>query len=348
MTLRSESLDVPTHEEVVFFSDDEVGLRSVIAVHSTALGPALGGTRFHPFALVDDAVTDVLRLSEAMTRKNSLAGLDFGGGKAVIIGDPAVDKRLELLRAYGQAVCALEGRYVTAEDVGTTPADMDVIATVCSHVTGTSAASGDPSVATARGVHGAQAAVVRRTSGGSLEGCQVAVMGAGKVGSLLVESLIASGARVSVADVRQEAVAALADRYGAETCRVVGVEEILTQSCDLLAPCALGGVLDSAVVGSLRCRAIVGAANNQLGDDSVADELAAAGVLYVPDFVVNAGGVINLAQEAGGYDARDAERRTDAIADTVADLLDEADARNVTPLAAALERARRRVNAAGR
>lgn len=347
MTLEHEVLDVSTHEEVVRFSDPDRGLRAVIAVHSSVLGPALGGTRFYPFASFDAALADVLRLSEAMTYKNSVAGIDHGGGKAVVIGDPDTARTPALLHAYAEAVCFLEGRYITAEDVGTTPADMDAVLSVCPYVTGASAESGDPSVATARGVHRTQEAVAERLFGGTgLRGRHVAVSGVGKVGTFLVEHLVGSGARVSVADIRPGATADLVRRFGADTVSVVEPGDVLTTRCDILAPCALGGALTREVVASLACRAVVGAANNQLADDAVADTLREAGVLYVPDFVVNAGGVINLAQEAGGYGPAEAEQRTDAIAGTVVSILDEADDRGVTPLAAALDHARRRIEAA--
>lgn len=346
MTLEHEVLDLPTHEEVVRFSDRDRGLRAVIAVHSTALGPALGGTRFHPYSCFDAARVDVLRLSEAMTYKNSVAGLDNGGGKAVILGDPRSDRSPELLHAYAEAVCFLEGRYITAEDVGTTPGDMDAVLGVCPHVTGASTASGDPSLATARGVHRTQEAVATRLFGADgLRGRHVAVAGVGKVGTLLVERLVGGGARVTVADTRPDATDDLVGRFGADAVSVVEPGDLLRTRCDILAPCALGGVLTTEAVASLRCRAIVGAANNQLAHDDVAEELRAADVLYVPDFVVNAGGVINLAQEAGGYGPAEAIRRVDAIADTVVSVLEEADDRGVTPLVAALEAARRRIAA---
>lgn len=347
MSLEHENLHVPTHEEVVRFIDRDRGLEAVIAVHSTALGPALGGTRFYPFPSFDVALTDVLRLSEAMTFKNAVAGLDHGGGKAVILGDPRSARSPELLHAYGEAVCLLEGRYITTEDVGTTPADMDAVLDVCPHVTGASTGSGDPSVATAHGVHRTQEAVAQRLFGGEgLRGRHVVVSGVGKVGTLLVEHLVGAGARVTVADVRADATAALAQRFKGSVA-AVEPDDALTTACDILAPCALGGVLSAETVASLRCRAVVGAANNQLTDDAVAEQLRDAGILYVPDFVVNAGGVINLARETGAYSPEDAPARIDAIADTVVSILDEAEHRGVTPLTAALDHARRRIAAAG-
>lgn len=326
--------------------DDRVGLHAIVAIHSTALGPALGGTRFHAFADESAALGDVLRLAAAMTRKNAVAGLDHGGGKAVVVGDPATDKTPELLRAYGRGLARLEGRYVTAEDVGTTPDDMDVIAEVCPYVTGASDASGDPSVATAAGLHGALRAVGGRLLGREgVAGRHVAVSGVGKVGSLLTRRLVGDGARVTVADVDPDAVARIRAACDVE---VADPDELLTIPCDVLAPCALGGVLTADLAPRLRCRLVAGAANNQLAEDGVADALDEAGVLYLPDFVVNAGGVINLAHEfvPAGYDRTAALADVAGIGSTVLDILDEAGERGITPLAAAEARARRRVEQA--
>ncbi len=346
MSIALEPIAAPGHEEVVRIRDDDVGLHAIVAVHSTALGRALGGTRFHPFPDERAALDDVLRLAAAMTRKNAVAGLDHGGGKAVIMGDPATDKTPELFHAYGRGLARLEGRYLTAEDVGTTPDDMDVIAETCPYVTGASDASGDPSIATAVGLRGALRAVaVRRFGPEGLAGRQVVISGVGKVGSLLAGRLVADGARVTVADVDDDAVARVRAAHGVVT---VDPDEVWTTPCDVLAPCALGGVLTAGRAPGLRGRVVGGAANNQLADDAVADALAAADVLYLPDYVVNGGGVINLAHEfaPGGYDRAAAFADVEQIAMTVLSILDEAAARGITPFAAAEARARRRVERA--
>ncbi len=346
MVIALEPISAPGHEEVVRIRDDDVGLHAIVAVHSTALGPALGGTRFRPFPDEHAALEDVLRLAAAMTLKNAVAGLDHGGGKAVIVGDPAADKSPELFHAYGRGLTRLEGRYLTAEDVGTTPDDMDAIAEVCPYVTGASDASGDPSIATAHGLRGALRAVAPRVFGPEgLVGRHVAISGVGKVGSILAGQLVADGARVTVADVDSDAVARTLADHDVD---VVEPDEALTMPCDVLAPCALGGVLTAELVPRLRCRVVAGAANNQLADDVVAGALATAGVLYLPDFVVNAGGVINLSHEfaPGGYDRTAAFDDVERIVSTVLEILDEAAELGVTPLAAAEERARQRIERA--
>ncbi|MDP8987168.1 MAG: NAD(P)-binding domain-containing protein, partial [Actinomycetota bacterium] len=328
-----ERLDVPGHEEVVRCSDARTGLRSIVAIHSTALGPALGGVRFRPYGDDGEALHDVLRLARGMTYKAAVAGLDLGGGKAVIVGDPARLRSEELLRAYGRFVDSLRGRYLTAEDVGTTQADMDLIREETRHVTGVSESaggSGDPSPATAIGVvHAMEALAEHAWSDGSLEGRHVVVLGAGKVGSALVGHLVAAGASVSVADVDPARVHEMVRRHGA---RPVDVDDALALECDVLAPCALGGVLDAATIPRLRCRAVCGAANNQLVDRADADRLARAGVLYVPDYVASAGGIINIAEELRGYDRERAVAAVAGIRRTTGAVLAAAAAEGVTPL----------------
>jgi len=336
------------YEEVVFCHDAPSGLRAIIAIHSTALGPALGGTRFYPYANGDDALIDVLRLAKGMTYKSALAGLDLGGGKAVIIGDPATAKTEALLRAYARFVDSLGGRYLTAEDVGTTQADMDLIARETRCVTGTSpllGGSGDPSEATARGVFAAMratAAHLERTAGpesGSLAGVHVVVSGVGKVGSSLVRLLRADGARVTVADVNPAALDRLADG-GVELADHNGVH---ARPCDIFAPCALGAVLNSASIPELRCRAVVGAANNQLETDADGERLAERGILYVPDFVVNAGGVINIADELLGYHRERALDSVRRIGTTTTEILRAAAAGATTTVHAAMALAEARI-----
>ena len=314
------------HEDVVHHFDEASGRRSIVAIHSTALGPALGGVRFHAYRSEADALADVLRLSAGMTAKAALAGLDFGGGKAVIIGDPRRDRSDALLRSFGRFVDSLHGRYVTAEDVGTTAADMDCIATQTRHVSGRSpeaGGSGDPSGATALGVFVAmQAAARHRWADGSLTGRRVAIAGVGKVGSHLAGRLAEVGATLIVADPDPRATARVARATGAA---VVAPEDIHRARCDIFSPCALGGALNSRSVTQLRGSIVVGAANNQLADDSAADALAAAGILYVPDFVANAGGLIHVAAEYTRSPRSVVKPRIHGIASTVTTVLELAD-----------------------
>lgn len=334
------------YEQVVFCHDPATRLRAIIAIHSTRLGPSLGGTRFHPYRDEETALEDVLRLARGMTYKSALAGLDLGGGKAVIVGDPQTDKSEALLRAYGRFVDSLGGRYITAEDVGTTQADMDLIRRETRFVTGVSrelGGSGDPSDATAVGVLWAMRAVARHLwSDTSLEGRHVVVSGVGKVGGHLVELLVDAGALVTVADVDPAAVARAVDRFGTA---VVPVEDAHRTRCDLFSPCALGGVLDTTTIPELRCAAVVGSANNQLSDLGAAKLLSEAGVLYGTDYVVNAGGLINIAEELapGGYRPERAEAAVRRIFDTTAAVIAIAESEGVTTAEAAEQLAERRI-----
>ncbi len=337
------------YEQVVFCHDRGTGLRAIIAVHSTRLGPALGGTRFYPYASEAEGLDDVLRLARGMTYKAAAAGLDLGGGKAVIFGDPRRDKNEALMRAYGRYVDALGGRYLTAEDVGTTQADMDLLRRETRFVTGTSpelGGSGDPSAATAYGVVWAMKAVARHLWGDtSLAGRHVAIAGVGKVGTALLGHLGEERARVTVADVTPAAVDRAVEEAGAEA---VSVEKIHAVDCDIYAPCALGGVLNAHTIPELRCAAVVGSANNQLADGlSSARLLADAGVLYAPDFVANAGGLINIAEELapGGYRPDRALRAVPRIFDTVTSVLQAAERDRITTAEAADRLAERRIAA---
>ena len=337
------------HERILFAQDAGSGLKAIIAVHSTVLGPALGGTRFYPYEREEDALADALRLSRAMTRKNAAAGLDHGGGKGVIIGDPRSLKSEGLLRAYGRAVESLGGAYLTAEDVGTTTADMEVIARETRYVTGMArdaGGSGDPSPTTALGLMAAMRGVGRSLWGSTdLTGRHVAVQGVGKVGGAFARMLADAGARLTIADVNVEAVESLAREIGAA---VADPASIHTVDCDVFAPCALGGALNPETVPELRCAAIVGSANNQLATDGIAADLASRGILYVPDFIVNAGGVINLAEEVGHeYEGERANQRVHAIETTVAQLLARAGERGSTPLDEAIALADRRIREGG-
>ncbi|HHC08933.1 MAG TPA: Glu/Leu/Phe/Val dehydrogenase [Actinobacteria bacterium] len=339
---------IASHEQVVFGVDPASGLRTIIAIHSTALGPALGGTRFHPYDSEEAALDDVLRLSEGMTLKSAAAGLDLGGGKAVIIGDPRTMKSERLFRAYGRLVDSLGGRYITAEDVGTTTEDMVLIARETPFVTGLPLAhggSGDPSPATARGVVAAQQAVAERLWGTrDLGGKTVAIQGVGKVGTNLAERLHALGAELIVADVDPAATRRAANRFGA---KVVDLDEIYEVECDIFAPCALGGILDESTIPRLRAQAVCGSANNQLATDEDAERLEGRGILYAPDFVVNAGGVINIAVEMEGYSEARAAAMVDRIYENLRRVFTIADEERINPHEAAVRLARRRIDEIG-
>jgi glutamate dehydrogenase/leucine dehydrogenase len=333
------------HEQVVFVADAEAGLRAVIAVHSTALGPALGGVRFCPYENDTDALADALRLSEAMSLKAAMAGLHQGGGKAVVHwDDPDRARPSALLAALGRAIHDLGGRYLAAEDVGATTDDMDALARVTPWVTGVderAGGSGDPSPVTAYGVVCAMRAAVRELDGEStLRERRVTVVGVGHVGAPLVALLANEGALVTVSDVFPERVDEMVKHHNVE---VVAPEDALATPCDILAPCALGAAFDDATIPRLRCRAVVGAANNQLGTTTAAEQLADRDVLYVPDFVANAGGIINIAEEFVGYDRARALERTAAIEATTTRVLRAARERGVPPARAAEVLARRRI-----
>lgn len=333
------------HEQVVFVTDVESGLRAIIAVHSTALGPSLGGVRFWHYDREEDALLDVLRLSEAMTLKASIAGLHQGGGKVVVLLDGVDAPHPEpALLALGRAIDELGGRYLAAEDVGATQRDMDVIARETPWVTGVApeaGGSGDPSPVTAIGVLAAIRALAQALDGRSeIAGYRVAVQGAGHVGAHLVADLVGAGAHVVVADVNEARAREVAAAHGAE---VTSADEILGVECDVLAPCALGGVLSEATVPLLRCRSVCGAANNQLTDDHVDDLLRERGVLYGPDFVANAGGIINIAEEFTGYSRDRALARAEAIEDTMARVLERARSEGRGPNRVAEDMARERI-----
>ncbi|MBE7325871.1 Glu/Leu/Phe/Val dehydrogenase [Nocardioides sp. Y6] len=338
------------HEQVVFAHDPESGLRAIIALHSTALGPGLGGTRFHPYASTADALRDVLALSRGMTYKNALAGLDLGGGKAVIIGDPRQDKSEALLRAYGRFVESLGGRYVTACDVGTFSEDMDVVARESRHVTGRTpehGGAGDSSVLTAYGVHqGMRACSAHLWGTESLEGRVVGVSGVGKVGVHLVGHLVDEGAKVIVTDVWEPSLDRIRDLHP-EVGVASSTESMLAGEAgdlEIYAPCALGGAVTAEVARTTGARIICGAANNQLADDDVARVLTERGVLHAPDFVVNAGGVIQVADEREGFDFERARRRAHRIGATTLEVLEQAHREGVTTTEAAERLAERRIH----
>jgi valine dehydrogenase (NAD+) len=339
------------HEQVVFCSDEESGLRAVIAIHSTALGPALGGTRFYPYPDEQTAVTDALALSKAMSYKNSLAGLDLGGGKAVIIGDPRTDKTEALLRAYGRFVEALGGRYLTACDVGTYNADLDVVARETRYAHGRSEAyggCGDSSVLTAYGVfQGMRAAAQHRWGKPTLAGRTVAVAGVGKVGSWLVDHLIADGADVVVTDVDAAAVERVRARHP-DVRSVPDTATLVRTPHDVYAPCALGGALDAETIAVLPAQIVCGGANNQLATPEAAEQLIGRGILYAPDYLVNAGGVIQVEDERHGFSFDRAKAKAGGIFDVALRVFAEADAAGVAPAVAADRLAEERMRSVGR
>jgi valine dehydrogenase (NAD+) len=338
------------HEQVVFCNDHATGLRAIVAIHSTALGPALGGTRFYPYASTADAVRDVLNLSRGMTYKAALAGLDLGGGKAVIIGDPRTTKTEALLRAYGRFVQSLGGRYLTACDVGTYSEDMDVVARECSFVTGRTRAhggAGDSSVLTAYGVfQGMRASAEAVWGSPSLTGRAVGIAGVGKVGHHLVKYLVEDGADVVVTDVYQPAVDAVVAEYPASA--VGSADALVRADIDIYSPCAMGGALTDEVVEVLEAKIICGAANNQLSHPGIEKALADREILYAPDYCVNSGGLIQVADELEGFSFERAEQRAAGIFETTRSVFELARTDAVTPAEAADLLAERRIRDVGR
>lgn len=324
-------------ERLVSCHDTASGLKAFIAIHSTRRGPAAGGLRMYPYQTRADAIRDVCNLARGMSYKNAMADLPLGGGKAVIIGDPARDKTPELFRAFGRFVEALGGMYYTAEDVGITVADIENVAQETSYAAGRHTgeyASGNPSSLTALGVYLCLELVAKRfLKRDSLAGLHVAIQGTGSVGTHLAQMLAKEDANLTLADIRADYVENLAKELSA---RVAPVDQVLTTPCDIVAPCAMGGALTASLVSRLSCRAIVGAANNQLAISDVAQALAARGVLFAPDYVVNGGGIINVAAEI--LKVRDphwVEERIAQLPRTLSQIFDLADERQITPVEAA-------------
>lgn len=336
------------HEELVFWRDRVTGLRAIVAIHDTTLGPALGGTRMYPYPSEAAAVEDVLRLSGAMTLKSAAAGLDVGGGKAVIIGDPATDKSEALFRAYGRFLESLGGRYVTTTDVGTTTADLDIIAGETRFVAGTSQAlggSGDTAILTSLTVYLGMKAAAREALGRDDLGKRtVAVQGVGKVGWQLLKRLRSENAVLVVSDTDIERARRAGQEFNA---RVVGTDEIWDVPCDILSPNALGAVLNDDTIPRLRCRVICGGANNQLAEERHAAAIQARGILYTPDFIVNSGGVINVAEEMRGYSEDRATARANQVYETTRRILELARANQITTEEAAVRYAQHRIRTIG-
>ena len=322
-----EAQDFDHHETVAFFNDKASGLKAIIAIHSTALGPACGGTRMYPYASSDDAVTDVLRLSRGMSYKSAMAELPLGGGKAVIMGSPRTDITERLLLAYADAVNALGGRYITAMDVGIGPKELPVIARGTKYAAGfdqPGKTGGDSSPMTTLGTYvGLKAAVKHRLKTDTTKDMTVAIQGLGKVGMGLADSLHKEGARLIVADMDEKAVRMAVDRFGAKP---VPTDEIVTVSCDVLSPNALGAILNDKTVPELKAKVVAGAANNQLARDVHGQMLKERGILYAPDYVINAGGIIRVAGQIFGWDDTESERRTRNIANTLTAIFRRAEA----------------------
>ncbi|MGE3277703.1 MAG: Leu/Phe/Val dehydrogenase [Vicinamibacterales bacterium] len=336
------ALTIGGHEQVTIARDPDAGYTGILAIHDTRLGPALGGTRLWTYASFDEALGDALRLSRGMTYKNALAGLPFGGGKSVLLGPPPPD-RAAFFRAHARAVERLAGRYLTGEDVGTTPADMAVMAEITRHVGGLEAGVGDPSPFTARGVLRAMEAAADHVWGpGGLGGRTVAIQGLGNVGRHLAAALAARGVRLIVSDVDEARARAAVETHGA---MAVAPDAIHQAPADIFAPCALGGGLDDTTIPALLALVVCGAANNQLAEPRHADALSDRGILYVPDFVANAGGVISGTVDLAGWDRARMDTALDGIYDTVQHVLDRATADGSSTAAAAERLAEARIAA---
>lgn len=337
------------HEQVIFCHDKDTGLKGIIAIHDTTLGPALGGTRMWNYATEEEALIDVLRLSEGMTYKASAAGLNLGGGKAVIIGDPKKDKSEGLFRAFGMYINALNGRYITAEDVGTTVHDMENVYMETPWVTGIPkglGGSGDPSPYTAHGVLMAiKAACKEKLGSDNLKGIRVAVQGLGNVGSNLVKYLAEEGAAVTIADIDQEKVKVVAEQFG---CTIADPYTIHQTECDVFAPCALGAIINDQSIPELNCKVVAGGANNMLAETRHGDALREVGILYAPDFVANAGGLMNVFAELEGYSVERALERTTSVYDNMMKVFAVAKRDNCSTYDAAFKMASERLDTLGR
>lgn len=333
------------HEQVLFTYDAAASYRGIIAIHNTTLGPALGGTRFWNYGSPEEALIDVLRLARAMTYKAAVAGLNLGGGKSVIIGDPKTTRREMIFRAHGRAVESLKGRYITAEDVGTSVEDMEYVRMETSHVVGVAGRSGDPSPLTAYGVYRGMKACAQVVYGdASLRGKTVAVQGVGHVGSHLCECLAGENARLFVTDIDREKVERAVSVFAAEA---VPPDEIYDVDADIFAPCALGGVLDERTIPRLRVKIVAGGANNQLADDRQDNALHDRGILYAPDYVINAGGLISVYSELVGWTPERARRKAAEIHSTLLQIFELARREGVTTSEAADKVAERRIEQVG-
>lgn len=336
------------HEMIVFCQDKDTGLKAIIAVHDTTLGPALGGTRMWSYKSESEALNDVLRLSRGMTYKAAISGLQLGGGKAVIIGDSRKDKTPEMFISYGKFIESLNGRYITAEDVGTSTSDMAHVRKSTAHVAGLPkemGGGGDPSPVTAYGTFmGMKAAAKKKWGNDSLKGKKIMIQGVGHVGENLVRLISNEEAVVFISDINKEQLTKISKEYGA---KIVTPEEVYDLDVDIYAPCALGATLNSENIPRLKCSIVSGAANNQLADEDIHGRmLADRGILYAPDFLINAGGLINVFSELKGYNQKDALERTKNIYDTTLEIFDKATRDNITTIEAAKKIAEQRIASA--
>ncbi|MFV8334035.1 Glu/Leu/Phe/Val family dehydrogenase [Flavobacterium sp. GSP14] len=339
-------LSFDDHEQIVFCNDKDTGLKAIIGIHNSVMGPALGGTRMFNYANEWEALNDVLRLSRGMTYKAAITGLNIGGGKAVIIGDAKKQKTPELMRKFGEFVHSLSGRYITAEDVGMETADMDIVRDVTPYVTGISeqrGGAGNPSPVTAYGVYvGMKAAAKQQFGSDVLSGKKVLVQGIGHVGETLVDYLTKEGALVTIADINEEKLNEVGIRYNAQIFRG---DDLYSADVDIYAPCAMGATINNDTVYKLKAKVIAGAANNQLADENVHGAiLQERGILYAPDFLINAGGIINVYAELAHYDRAEIMRKTENIYNTTLEIFDFALANKITTHQAALTIAQNRID----
>lgn len=336
-------LSFDDHEQVVFCNDKDTGLRAIIGIHNTVLGPALGGTRMWNYSSEWEALNDVLRLSRGMTYKSAITGLNLGGGKAVLIGDAKTQKTPELMRKFGEFVHSLSGKYITAEDVGMDTEDMDIVREVTPFVTGISESkggAGNPSPITAYGVFmGMKAAAKYKYGSDDLDGKKVLVQGIGHVGESLVEHLSNEGANVFISDINPARLEEVSKKYSAR----IYTEDVYEADVDIYAPCALGATINNDTINRLKAGIIAGAANNQLAEEMHGKMLMEKGIIYAPDFLINAGGIINVYAELEGYDRTEIMRRTENIYNTTLEILKTAEARSIPTHFAALQVAQQRI-----
>jgi leucine dehydrogenase len=334
------------HEQLLFCQDNATGLKAIIAVHNTILGPSLGGTRMWSYANEMEALNDVLRLSRGMTYKASISGLNLGGGKAVIIGDSRKDKSEALFRRFGKFVESLNGKYITAEDVGISPKDMSYVNMETDYVAGLPGNGGDPSPVTAYGVYmGMKACAKKQFGSDSLEGKKVAVQGVGHVGEYLVEFLSKENAKIYITDIHQETLNRVAQTYGAE---IVGIDDIYDVDMDIYSPCALGATVNDNTLDRMNCSIIAGAANNQLQKEEIHGvKVMERGIIYAPDYMLNAGGLINCYQELLGYDKDAAMSKTELIYNTTLDIINKSTEGNIPTYLVANKMAEERIEAIG-
>ena len=335
------------HEQLLFCNDNETGLRAIIAVHNTVLGPALGGTRMWTYNNEMEALNDVLRLSRGMTYKNSISGLNLGGGKAVIIGDSRSMKSEALFRRFGKFVNSLAGKYITAEDVGISPIDMTWVSMETDHVVGLPGKSGDPSPVTAHGTYVGMKACAKACFGSdSLNGKKIAVQGVGHVGEYLVQALVREGAKVYVSDIHEPTLKHVTEMYGVE---VVGLDDIYDLDMDIYAPCALGATVNDETLSRLKCSIIAGAANNQLKNEAVhGHAVMEKGIIYAPDFALNAGGVINCYSEVKGLQPQWAMDKAEEIYTTISNIISRSASENVPTYQIANKMAEERIESIGK